>query len=415
MERDGGLLSPDSANYNDRNPLDPVDNRSSPSPGTTPNPFETPYDPPFSPNDEGDIAMAHMDEPPRSGHTDSPGFTKSDYSYVPGSGYASTFDSDTRSLISQAKRYDHHESRLLLLKTGAYRLLITFAFCSAMGFTLKAYEGFKAPFIMTKTQVRVFNSIMLGLSLGLGLNLASSLKRYAVIMRWYLLTRRYVSLEVFDLILGLETLTKVAKLMIISLPRIRHMKHIRKLPWFREARDDGTRFTWIVCLIWILINIGAQILVAALSLFWPIDPSDAMPLLIPGNVTVANLSTWSTETPDSSWWSNSTQMEAAWVAGMEAIVYPTFPLNETKRDLSSLPGTPIYKGDGFYEYRFYNRDPQHEYTNYVVSKRSIQAKTTCEQLELKGTIVNPDIGPMYIEGKVCTPHLTIPPPPLPQC
>jgi hypothetical protein len=76
---------------------------------------------------------------------------------------------------------------------------------------------------------------MLGMSLGLGLNLASSLKRYAVILRWYLLARRYVSLEVFDLILGLETLTKVAKLMIISLPGIRKVKLLNKLPWFREA------------------------------------------------------------------------------------------------------------------------------------------------------------------------------------
>ncbi|KAF2691070.1 hypothetical protein K458DRAFT_287043 [Lentithecium fluviatile CBS 122367] len=344
-----------------------------------------------------------MDEPPNSGHTESPVFTKTDYSYVGGGGggyQGSTFDSDTRSLLSQAKRYDHHESRLFLLKTGAYRFLMTLAFSLAIGVSLKSYEGFGAPFIMNKTQVRIFNSLMLGLSLGLGLNLASSLKRYAVILRWYLLTRRYVSLEVFDLILGLETLTKVGKLLIISLPGIRRIKLLRKLPWFREARDDGTRFTWIACALWILINIGAQILVAALSLFWPVDPSDAMPLLTYGNVTVANLNVWSSETPDSTWWSNSTSMEAAWVAGMEAIVYPTFPTNETKHDLSSLPGTPLYKGNGYYEYRFYNRDPQHEYTNYVVSQRSVQAKATCQQLELNGTIVeNPTDGPMYIVGR----------------
>jgi hypothetical protein len=406
MERNGSLLSPDSATYNDRNPLDRVDNRSPPSPGTTLNSFETPYDPPFSPHDEGDIAMAHMDDPPQSGHTDSPVFTKNDYSYV-----SSTFDSDTRSLISQAKRYDHHESRLFLLKTGAYRFLITLAFSLAIGFSLKAYEGFRTPFIMNKTQVRVFNSIMLGLSLGLGLNLASSLKRYAVILRWYLLTRRYVSLEVFDLILGLETLTKVGKLMIISLPGIRRIKLLSKLPWFREARDDGTRFTWIVCLIWILINIGAQVLVAALSLFWPVDPSNAMPLFVRGDVTVVNLSKWSNDVPDDTSWTNSTQMEAAWAAGMEASVYPTFLMDATNEDLSSLPGTPMYKGDGFYEYRFYNRDPEHEYTNYVVSKRTVQAKTTCEELTVRGTLVDPDDGPMYMEGKVRTSSPLFPPPP----
>ncbi|KAF2255594.1 hypothetical protein BU26DRAFT_526303 [Trematosphaeria pertusa] len=241
---------------------------------------------------------------------------------------------------------------------------------------------------------------MLGLSLGLGLNLASSLKRYAVILRWYLLTRRYVSLEVFDLILGLETLTKVGKLMIISLPGIRRVKPLRKLPWFREARDDGTRFTWIACLLWILINIGAQILVAALSLFWPVDPSDAVPLMTYGNVLVADLNTWSLDTPDPTWWANSTSMEAAWVAGMEAIVYPdNFRLNETQTDLSSLPGTPLYKADGYYEYKFYNRNPEHQYTNYVVSSRIVQSRATCEQLETRGEYVDPDDGPMYMEGR----------------
>jgi hypothetical protein len=411
MEQDTGLLSPDIASPNDQSPPNRTNTTTPPSPNSEPSPFETPYDPPISPHDGGDIALQHMDEPPNSGQTYSPVFSKKEYSYVSGSGYNnSTFDSDTRSLISQAKHYDHHESRLFLLKTGAYRFLITLGFSIVIGFTLKAYEGFKEPYIMPKAQVRIFNSLMLGLSLGLGLNLASSLKRYAVILRWYLLTRRYVSLEVFDLILGLETLTKVGKLMIISMPGIRRIKFLRKLPWFCEARDDGTRFTWIVCLLWILINIGAQILVAALSLFWPVDPSDAMPLMVNGNVTVANLNVWSNEKMENLVWTNSSQMEAAWVAGMEAIVYPSFPTNQTQQDLGSLPGTPLYKGDGYYEYRFYNRDPQHEYTNYIVSKRSIQANATCQQLEVNGTSFIEDSS-IYIQAKVSRPPACNPPPP----
>jgi hypothetical protein len=254
MERDTDLLSSDPTTYNDRIPLNRADTASpttltsqttwssTPIPAAELSAFETPYDPPIPVHDDGDIAMQHMDEPPYSGQIHSPTFSKKDYSYVSNSGYGSTFDSDTRSLLSQAKRYDHHESRLFLLKTGAYRFLITLAFSIVIGITLKAYEGFKQPYIMPKAQVRIFNSLMLGLSLGLGLNLASSLKRYAVILRWYLLTRRYVSLEVFDLILGLETLTKVGKLLIISLPGIRRIKFLRRLPWFREARDDGTRY-----------------------------------------------------------------------------------------------------------------------------------------------------------------------------
>lgn len=397
MERDTDAVSPGGTIYNDRKPAH-LDTATSP-----PSAYDRPYDPPDGHHDEGDIAMQNMDDPLHSAHTDSPMLAKNDYGYLGAGGNysSSTFDADTRSLISHAKRYDHHESRKFLFKTGAYRFLITLGFSILIGLSLKAYEGFGKPFIMNKTQVRIFNSLMLGLSLGLGLNLASSLKRYAVILRWYLLTRRYVSLEVFDLILGLETLTKVGKLMVISLPGVRRIKLLRRLPWFSEARDDGTRFTWLACLIWILINIGAQILVAALSLFWPVDPSDNA-LLTWGTVAVANLDVWTNETPSAqTWWTNATSMEAAWVAGMEAIVYRDFSPNETQNDLSSLPGTPLYKGDGYYEYKFYNRDPLHSYTNYVISSRSVRARASCVQAETKGEYVNPPgRDPMYIEGRV---------------
>ncbi|KAF2706657.1 hypothetical protein K504DRAFT_459067 [Pleomassaria siparia CBS 279.74] len=356
--------------------------------------YETPYDPP---GDEAQIPMHHMDEP-RSATITSPMSSmtnkKGDYGLV----NQNTYDSDTRSLLSVAKKYDYHDSRKLLLKTGSYRFFITLVFCVLIALSLKAYEGFKEPLVINKEQVRIFNALMLGLSLGLGLNLASSLRRYAVILRWSLLTKRYVSLEVFDLILGLETLTNVGKLMVISLPGIRKMRFLKKLPWFRDARDDGTRFTWIVCLFWIIINIGAQILVAALSLFWPIDPSNASPILVYGNVTVSDLSRWATDPPGMAW--NATALQAAWSYGNEATAYPVFPYNSSQTDLSSLAGTPLYQGDdGMYEYRFLSRNPEHLYTNYMLSTRKVQAKATCQQLETRGQYVTPASGPMYIMAK----------------
>jgi hypothetical protein len=287
MDRDPGLLSPDIATFNERSTFEHTNNN---APDSPPSAYDTPYDPPNTHHDDGDIAMHHMDEP----HSARPSttFSKGDYGYQPA---GSAFDHDSKSLLSTAKRYDHRESRKFLLRTGAYRFFMTLGFSFLIGISLKAYEGFKNPMVMNKSQVRVFNALMLGLSLGLGLNLASSLKKYAVILRWYLLTRRYVSLEVFDLILGLETLTKVGKLLVISLPGIGPrgpLRFLRKFPWFREGRDDGTRFTWLACSLWILLNVGAQILVAALSLFWPVENS-SMPLQTWGNVTVANLTTWS--------------------------------------------------------------------------------------------------------------------------
>ncbi|KAF2198652.1 hypothetical protein GQ43DRAFT_378080 [Delitschia confertaspora ATCC 74209] len=257
------------------------------------------------------------------------------------------------------------------------RFSITLGLCILLGLTLRAYEGFKAPRVLSRTQVKWFNAIVLGLSLALGLNLASSLKRYATILRWSILTKRYVSLEVFDLILGCETLTKVGKLMVISLPGIRKFPILRRLPWFRDARRDGDRITWIFCTVWLLINIGAQVLVASLSLFWPVDPSNAMPLLTYGTVAVADLSTW---VHDTSIVSNASQLSVANTYGIAASEFPVFSVSDEDKTISPEKRNAIHKGDTYYEYRFLNRDPDLPYTNYYISSRSVRSNTTCIQL-----------------------------------
>ncbi|KAF2189449.1 hypothetical protein K469DRAFT_658287 [Zopfia rhizophila CBS 207.26] len=344
---------------------------------------------PHPPDDhEDDIAMRHMDEP-HSTDTASLMITNGDYGLV-----CNPRDhGDNVSLLSTAKMYDHHESRKFLFKTGFVRLFVTLFFCLLIGLSLKAYEGFSTPRIIGKRKVRVFNALMLGLSLGLGLNLASSLKRYAVILRWSILTKRYVSLEVFDLILGCETLTKVGKLMIISIPGISKVSFLRRLPWFRESRDDGTRFTWIVCFVWLTLNIGAQVLVATLSLFWPVDPSDATPLLTHGTVRISDLATWKIDAPHAG---NASALAAANAYGNQALAYPVIRVGD-EPDRSNGSRTTIYKGDGYWEYRFLNRNPDRPYTNYFVSDRTVQASASCTQLETSGDLEEVD-GRLYANG-----------------
>ncbi|KAF2746426.1 hypothetical protein M011DRAFT_494927 [Sporormia fimetaria CBS 119925] len=235
---------------------------------------------------------------------------------------------------------------------------------------------------------------MLGLSLMLGLNLASSLKRCATILRWSILTKRYVDLEVFDLLLGVETLTKVMKLMVISIPGLHRLNCMRSVPWFRDARKDATKWTSVLCLLWLLVNLGAQILVASLSLFWPVDPSQGTPLLTYGNVSVADLTTWKQHDRAALPWEmsegeveaayNLMSMEAAWSYGFTATRYPVFAVGDVQRDLSSVAGTPLYAGDGFYEYRFINRNPEHLFTEYLIGSRTVQARAACTRLETKG-------------------------------
>jgi hypothetical protein len=299
------------------------------------------------------------------------------------------------------KRFDHIEARKTLLVTGLSKLLITLFFSATICIALRSWEGLGNRVVLSKIDVRIFNSLTIGLSLCLGLNILASLKHYASVLRWSFLTRRYVSLEVFDLILHLSSLAKVTKLMIISSPGFRGKTWLRRFRWFKDVRDDGTKWMWLACLVWLSINIGSQILVALLSLFWPMSNS-AIPLLSPGNVTVADLSAWyvgngsTAESDDPYRLVNETSLEAAWVYGMEAMAYPDeYNVNDIQTDLSGLPGTPIYKGDRAYHYRFFNREPAHPYINYLASSRNVTARATCEQLETKPNATVIDIGDDY--------------------
>ncbi|KAF1941290.1 hypothetical protein EJ02DRAFT_378242, partial [Clathrospora elynae] len=352
------------------------------------------YDPPQSYN-SGDVAMQHLDDTPYSPQM----VTSPEIIETKGGAYASlntptsTYDAEDgphhHKHYHNVKRFDRNEARKTLLKTGLVKLIISLFFSAAICVALKSWEGFGRHVVLSKNDVRIFNSLTIGLSLCLGLNILASLKHYASVFRWSFLTRRYVSLEVFDLILHLSSLAKITKLMIISSPGFRGRKWLRKFRWFKDVRDDGTQWMWLACLGWLSINIGSQILVALLSLFWPMSNSE-VPLLSYGNVTVADLNTFYVDNnppdPETDPYRliNETSLEAAWVFGMEAMAYPEFNLADMQEDLSGLPGTPIYKGDGAYHYRFYNREPNHQYTNYLASSRNVTAATTCEKLEVSG-------------------------------
>ncbi|CAA9958297.1 hypothetical protein PTMSG1_01859 [Pyrenophora teres f. maculata] len=335
--------------------------------------------------------------------------TPSSGSYRKFSTASTTFDMEDGSQHGKEshhiKRFDHREARKSLLITGASKLLITIFFSAAMCITLKSWEGFRHPIVLSKKDLRVFNSLTIGLSLCLGLNLLASLKHYASVFRWTFLSRRYVSLEVFDLILHLSSLAKVTKLMIISSPGFRGKTWLRRFRWFKDVRDDGTKWMWLACLAWLLINISSQVLVALLSLFWPTNNSE-LPLLSKGNVTVADLNAWYVDKTspelavDPEKMMNGAPLDAAWTYGMAGMAYPVFNISDIQKDLSGQTGVPIYKGDGTYTYRFFNREPTHQWLNYMASSRNITAKATCTQLELKDSEVqNRDSGRAYLVAR----------------
>ncbi|KAI4700450.1 hypothetical protein J4E89_010901 [Alternaria sp. Ai002NY15] len=355
--------------------------------------------------DSGDVAMQHVDDAsysPSNSPMHTPSMVQSPEIIESKGGFyasvgspSSTFDVEDGTHHHKhhhhVKRFDQREARKTLLKTGAMKLLVTLFFSAVMCVTLKCWEGWRRPVVLSKIDIRIFNSLTLGLSLCLGLNILASLKHYASVFRWSFLTRHYVSLEVFDLILHLSSLAKVTKLMILSSPGFRRQKWLRKFRMFKDVRDDETKWMWLACLAWLVLNIGSQILVALLSLFWPMENSE-IPLLSYGNVTVADLNDWYVDNPPREIdpeisLVNETSLEAAWMYGMEAMAYPEFNLTDNMddmiTDLSGIPGTPIYRGNGAWHYRFFNRDPAHQWVNYLASSRNITAHASCEQLEVK--------------------------------
>ncbi|KAF2258962.1 hypothetical protein CC78DRAFT_621407 [Lojkania enalia] len=275
--------------------------------------------------------------------------------------------SDTISTHSTIKNYNHRESRKFLLWTGFNRFCVTLFLCLFIGLTLRAYEGLNKPHTraLSKSDVRIFNAIILGLSLALGLNLASSLKHYGLLLRWSILTRRYVSLQAFDLILGCENLTNVFKLMVISFPGVHKIPSIRFPPWRQKTRWRGAKFTWLICLAWLLLNVGAQTLVATLSIFWPTDTLDAMPLT--GNVSISNIMAWQAD-------SFPLQLSSANLYGLSGSLYPVFAKGNPNEISSQKDDISIVRGDGYYEYSFLDKD-----LNNVASSRTVQARAACIQ------------------------------------
>lgn len=312
-------------------------------------------------------------------------------------GKTSTYDtmSDRSSRSNQKFYYNHSQSRKFLLWTGLNRLLITLLLCIFIGLTLRGFEGFDSANrrILSKSQTKTFNAVMLGLSLGLGLNIASSLKHYGLILRWSILTQRWVPLQVFDLILGCENLIKVFQLMVISFPWVDRLPDMSIFPWLKP-RKDTTKWTWIICLVWLLVNAGAQVLVATLSIFWPIDPSGSIPLLTRGDILVSDLGTWRRGYQPMS----PQQLFAANVYGYAGTPYPTITTEDyPDYDPSVEDGQVIFFEDGHFKYTFLNRDPLSR-SNYAPSSRSVRSIASCQQFTFGAEAGN--CIDMLVEGSV---------------
>ncbi|TVY65017.1 hypothetical protein Focb16_v015431 [Fusarium oxysporum f. sp. cubense] len=157
--------------------------------------------------------------------------------------------------------------------------------------------------IMGDDTKREFNVWITGLTIALGLSLASSLDKLAKDLRWWILSRRYRSRRKVEVILQSDNILAVLRMALAS----------------RRWTIHATAISWL------LVLMASQIGLAILGLFYSVDASSQLALIVkPGNVSIPNMSTVqpigitasnSTSTSDEEYASN--------IYGAMSLIYPT--------------------------------------------------------------------------------------------
>jgi hypothetical protein len=261
---------------------------------------------------------------------------------------------------------DRQRQRLFFI--GIWQWFITLCLCGLLAACLGAFGNLIA---MTVKQVKGFNALIVLISILLGNNLTSSLREYAMMLRWKLLASKYRSLHEFDLLLRCESLRKVMKL-------------------FWVMRTPGRAWFWLnkpqmVCALWLGVNVLLQVLVALLGLTYNLNTS-TVPNRKFGMISVADLSVvrdvWGDEHP-----SFDAQLGSANLFGIQGQDYNfvnTEPPGQGHVPSYGTPGTPtIYANSDwtvltyiFQDQSIFNADLT------FISHRNITATATCKELKV---------------------------------
>ncbi|TKW55968.1 hypothetical protein CTA1_11352 [Colletotrichum tanaceti] len=123
--------------------------------------------------------------------------------------------------------------------------------------------------VMDQTTKRQYNALITGLSIALGLAVASSLNHMVAELRWWILSRRFRSKRKVELILQADNLKHTI------------MLAVRSKRWSIHLAALG----------WLILTIGSQVGLAAIGLCYSTETADKRALLVPGNVSIANMDT----------------------------------------------------------------------------------------------------------------------------
>jgi hypothetical protein len=257
-----------------------------------------------------------------------------------------------------AKIYDFRRTRDKLLKTSLLQWLITFAIAAAI---VGALRGYQMKATINREQKHVFNAIITGLAICLGMNLASSLRSYADLLRWRLLSCTWLSLQEFDLILSCSSQRKIFQLLLTTRGR-------RKFPFVSIMQ--------FLCVTWVTVNVVAQVLVAMLGLVYSLD-SASQNIVSLGPTTIADLSAI-TDINGAKSADAGGQQASAHAYGLQgqdiAVISTADPVKASKSRVQTIFTDPGYTS---MIYRFTDYNPT-DPTTYHTSNRTVSVTATCQ-------------------------------------
>ncbi|KAE9370093.1 hypothetical protein N431DRAFT_441966 [Stipitochalara longipes BDJ] len=174
----------------------------------------------------------------------------------------------SNSLTLPTEYHDDEEQLRRLFRQGFKRFMYTVVLVACLFGTI---FGFAKYDVMTTAEVRLYNSLLTGLSIALGISIGSSFKDIALNLRWWFLSLNQHAPGDLDEILECDSLRDVS----------RHAIRSVKTSEFSIAS---------ICIFWVLVNLAAQAGVAMLSLTISLGASNfPLPPII-GNVYFTDFS-----------------------------------------------------------------------------------------------------------------------------
>lgn len=178
---------------------------------------------------------------------------------------------DEKNPLDTARPFIHSRQAWRLSRLAISEFILTLILCISLYLVLKYYEK-RATLPLRARQE--FNTFITILALLLGINLAASLRSYAKLLRWRLLSYTYRPLRTFDLVLGCDSLMNVTKLLFTAR---------------NEAYPYLPSWTQVTSAFWLLMNLAMTLAVGLLGLNFNLEPVNYSDITSPGPALIPNL------------------------------------------------------------------------------------------------------------------------------